>query len=292
MQGYYDNDPTLDSHSTTIKYLHCNQTKTMYKLQMNNKVVLSLFTVCVALVLLSSFVIVFSNQAIAAGKFSIEAKINLKKFNGSDKLKVVASANGDNKTKNVVGKDLESETATVSFEFDQKNDIVTVGSRDEYFVCAYDLNAETNAMKSYSCVEGNIENTGGKNTVNIGSGPSITLSTGSFQTVNGGEIKNPTIRVSIPLSDRKDVKDLKVVTMIKGEFESKTIDAQKLLKESDDNTIIVPFVFDKIPEIGPIQQGDSFFACVSATELNPPEGTECEHRVTIHTGHIHNLVAR
>jgi len=292
MQGYYDNDPTLDSHSTTIKYLHCNQTKTMYKLQMNNKVVLSLFTVCVALVLLSSLVIVFSNQAIAAGKFSIEAKINLKKFNGSDKLKVVASANGDNKTKNVVGKDLESETATVSFEFDQKNDIVTVGSRDEYFVCAYDFNAETNAMKSYSCVEGNIENTGGKNTVNIGSGPSITLSTGSFQTVNGGEIKNPTIRVSIPLSDRKDVKDLKVVTMIKGEFESKTIDAQKLLKESDDNTIIVPFVFDKIPEIGPIQQGDSFFACVSATELNPPEGTECEHRVTIHTGHIHNLVAR
>jgi len=292
MQGYYDNDPTLDSHSTTIKYLHCNQTKTMYKLQMNNKVVLSLFTVSVALVLLSSLVIVFSNQAIAAGKFSIEAKINLKKFNGSDKLKVVASANGDNKTKNVVGKDLESETATVSFEFDQKNDIVSVGSRDEYFVCAYDLNAETNAMKSYSCVEGNIENTGGKNTVNIGSGPSITLSTGSFQTVNGGEIKNPTIRVSIPLSDRKDVKDLKVVTMIKGEFESKTIDAQKLLKESDDNTIIVPFVFDKIPEIGPIQQGDSFFACVSATELNPPEGTECEHRVTIHTGHIHNLVAR
>jgi len=263
----------------------------MYKLQINNKVVLSLFTVSVALVLLS-LVIVFSNQAIAAGKFSIEAKINLKKFNGSDKLKVVASANGDNKTKNVVGKDLESETATVSFEFDQKNDIVTVGSRDEYFVCAYDFNAETNAMKSYSCVEGNIENTGGKNTVNIGSGPSITLSTGSFQTVNGGEIKNPTIRVSIPLSDRKDVKDLKVVTMIKGEFESKTIDAQKLLKESDDNTIIVPFVFDKIPEIGPIQQGDSFFACVSATELNPPEGTECEHRVTIHTGHIHNLVAR
>jgi len=292
MQGYYDNDPTLDSHSTTIKYLHCNQTKTMYKLQMNNKVVLSLFTVSVALVLLSSLVIVFSNQAIAAGKFTIEAKINLKKFNGSDKLKVVASANGDNKTKNVVGKDLESETATVSFEFDQKNDIVSVGSRDEYFVCAYDFNAETNAMKSYSCVEGNIENTGGKNTVNIGSGPSITLSTGSFQTVNGGEIKNPTIRVSIPLSDRKDVKDLKVVTMIKGEFESKTIDAQKLLKESDDNTIIVPFVFDKIPEIGPIQQGDSFFACVSATELNPPEGTECEHRVTIHTGHIHNLVAR
>jgi hypothetical protein len=32
-----------------------------------------------------------------------------------------------------------------------------------------------------------------------------TLSTGAFQTVNGGEIKNPTIRISIPLLDRKDV---------------------------------------------------------------------------------------
>lgn len=77
---------------------------------------------------------------------------------------------------------------------------------------------------------------------------------------------------------------VQVVTMIKGEFQSKTIDAQKLLKQSKDNTIIVPFLYDKQPEIGPIQVGDLFFACVSADELNPPEGTECEHRVTIHMG--------
>ena len=80
--------------------------------------------------------------------------------------------------------------------------------------------------------------------------------------------------------------------MIRGEFNAKTIDAEKLLDESDDNTLIIPFVFDKTPEIGPIQKGDMFFACVSADELNPPEGTECEHRHTVHTGHIHNLVAR
>ena len=114
----------------------------------------------------------------------------------------------------------------------------------------------------------------------------------SFQIVNSQEIKSPTITVHIPLSDRKDVKDLKVVTMIKGELQSKTIDAQKLLKKSNDNTIIVPFLYDKIPEIGPIRVGDLFFACVSANELNPPEGTECEHRVTQHTFHIHNIVAR
>src|SRR6185436_18841114 len=100
---------------------------------------------------------------------------------------------------------------------------------------------------------GNIENPGGKNTVDLGSGHSGTLSTGSFQTVSGGIIKDPTIRVSIPLSDRKDVKNLKVVTMIRGESESRTIDAQKLLKQSDHITIIVPLVFDNEPEIGPIQ---------------------------------------
>jgi hypothetical protein len=31
---------------------------------------------------------------------------------------------------------------------------------------------------------------------------------------------------------------------------------------------------------------------VSADELNPPEGTECEHRVTQPTFHTHNIVAR
>ena len=92
-------------------------------------------------------------------------------------------------------------------------------------------------MESYSCVEGNIEHPDGKNTINLGTGSTKTLSTGSFKTVDGGQIDNPTIRVSIPLSDRKDVKDLKVVTMIKCELQSKTVDAQKLLKESDDNTI-------------------------------------------------------
>lgn len=50
-------------------------------------------------------------------------------------------------------------------------------------------------------------------------------------------------------------------------------------------------VYDKIPEIGPIHQGELFFGCVSATELNPPEGTECEHRITSHTFHTHNIVA-
>jgi hypothetical protein len=228
----------------------------------------------------------------AKGDFSIDAKINLQKLNDVGKLKVVASANGDTQVKNVTGNDLKSKSTTVSFRFNQKNNIVTVGDRDEYFVCAYALSAVTNEMKSYSCVEGNMEKTNGKNTINVGSGSRNTLSTGSFQPVNGKEVKDVTLRIGIPLSDRKDVKDLKVVTMIEGELKSKTIDAEKLLKKSDHNTLFVPFLYDKNPDIGPIRVGDLFFACVSANELNPPEGTECEHREITHTGHIHNLLAR
>jgi len=50
----------------------------MYKLLVNNEVLFSLFFVSVALVIFSSSVIVFPNQAIAAGKFTINAKINIK----------------------------------------------------------------------------------------------------------------------------------------------------------------------------------------------------------------------
>lgn len=264
----------------------------MNKFQIQNKTMLLLPLVMAGFLILSLFVFASStHRVVAAGKFTIDVRINLKKLDNPQKLKVIASANGDTQIKNVTGDDLNSKSTSVSFDFNEKNDIVNVGDRDEYFACAYALNA-TNQMESYSCVEGNIEKTNGKNIANIGSGERRTLSTGSFQTVDGPEIMNPTITVSIPLSDRKDVKDLKVVTMIKGEFESKTINARELLKKSEHNTIIIPFKFDKTPEIGPIQKGDLFFACVSADELNPPEGTECEHRQTSHTGHIHNLVAR
>jgi hypothetical protein len=269
----------------------------MNKFQIRNKIVFSLPFMLAGFMILSIFIFNFSNQVVvAAGKFTINAKINIKKLNNPQKLKVVAYSNGENKTKYLTGNDLHSNTATASFQFNHKNDLVTAVHRDEYFVCAYNLNAQTNEMKSYSCIEGNIENPTGKNPVNIGSGPVVTLSTGPFKPVNGGQndiIKNPTIVVWIEnLAGKKHLKDIQVVAMIKGEFKSKIIDARKMLEKSKDNIIKVPLLFDKEPEIGPIKKGDLLFACVSANVLKPVEGTECEHRVTSHTGPIHNLVAR
>ena len=40
----------------------------------------------------------------------------------------------------------------------------------------------------------------------------------------------------------------------------------------------VMFTFDRNTDIGKIQLGDEFFACVSANALNPPSGTACEKR--------------
>jgi hypothetical protein len=261
-------------------------------MQVNNKVMFSLFFVFVILLIFSS-VIVFPNRAIAAGKYTIDAKINLKNLNNPQKLKVVAYSNGENKTKYLTGNDLNLGTVIVPFQFNQKNDLVTAGHNDEYFVCAYDVNAQTNEMKSYSCIEGNLENPNGKNPVNIGSGPVITLSTGPFKPVNGAEIKNPTIVVWLEnLAGKKDLKNIGVVAMIKGEFKYRVIDARKLLQESKDHIIRVPLPFNKDPEIGPIRVGDMLFGCVSANVLNPTEGTECEHRETSHTGHLHNIIAR
>ena len=261
-------------------------------MQVNNKLMFSLFFVFVILLIFSSM-IVFPNRAIAAGKYTIDAKINLKNLNNPQKLKVVAYSNGENKTKYLTGNDLNLGTVIVPFQFNQKNDLVTAGHNDEYFVCAYDVNAQTNEMKSYSCIEGNLENPTGKNAVNIGSGPDITLSTGQFKPVNGAEIKNPTIVVWLEnLAGKKHLKNIGVVAMIKGEFKYKIIDAQKLLGKSKDNIIRVPLPFDKEPEIGPIRVGDMLFGCVSANVLKPVEGNECEHRVTSHTGQIHNIIAR
>src|SRR6476619_1394156 len=188
----------------------------MMQFKLNNRALLSLFFVFLTLVILSTM-IVFPNRALAAGKFTIDAKINLKNLNNPQKLKVVAFSNGENKTKYLTGNDLKSNTATASFQFNQKNDnLVTAVHNDEYAVYAYDLNAKTNKMKSYSCIEGNLENPTGKNPVKIGSGPVITLSSGPFKPVKGAELKNPTIVVWLEnLAGKKHLKNIGVVAMIK-----------------------------------------------------------------------------
>ena len=56
-------------------------------------------------------------------------------------------------------------------------------------------------------------------------------------------------------------------------------DVQAELDKSKDNTISRTFTFDRKTDIGLIQVGDRYHACVSGDDLRPPEGSECEKRV-------------
>jgi hypothetical protein len=54
--------------------------------------------------IVSLFAFASTHKVTAAGKFTIDARINLKKLDNSQKLKVIASADGDTRVKNVTGR--------------------------------------------------------------------------------------------------------------------------------------------------------------------------------------------
>jgi hypothetical protein len=221
----------------------------------------------------------------AAEIFTIEAKIDLTKLPDTEKLKVIAFANGKFDIKFIDNiQDMKSKSISVPFTFQVTNAIVTLGHNDEYFVCAYAIKTKTGDMKSYSCYEGDIEKKDGKNKAKLD----------LFQTVKeagDSNVKDVIINVLVPLSDRKNVKNIRVVAMDKGEFQSKEINAADLLKNSNGETVKFSFNFDRKTEIGQIEKEDLYFACVIANKLNPPEGTECEHKSTKKIGRINNLYA-
>lgn len=77
------------------------------------KVSVSISFIMIIFVILSPNFIL-SSQAYTAGKFSVEVEIDLKKLDHPDRLKVVASANGDSETKYLTGNEINSNVATVS----------------------------------------------------------------------------------------------------------------------------------------------------------------------------------
>ena len=87
----------------------CQPTKIM-NIQINNEMTF-FSTISLLIMILSFSIIIAHNQVMAASKFTIDAKINLKKLNNPSKLKVVASANGDTQVKILEGEDLDLKEA-------------------------------------------------------------------------------------------------------------------------------------------------------------------------------------
>ena len=78
------------------------------------------------------------------------------------------------------------------------------------------------------------------------------------------------------MADKKDTEKLIIAAMIKGQLQSEVIeDVQDELDKSKSSTIKRTFTFDRNIDIGKIQIGDRYHACVASNDLSPPEGQEC-----------------
>jgi hypothetical protein len=101
------------------------------------------------------------------------------------------------------------------------------------------------------------------------------------------------VKIIVPMEDRKDAKKIKVMAMLKGQIKSEIIDdVQKEFDKIGGYKIERTFAFDRNTDMGPIQIGDRFHACVIGQDLNPPEGSECEKRLIKHLDKTNALAAR
>jgi hypothetical protein len=100
------------------------------------------------------------------------------------------------------------------------------------------------------------------------------------------------VKIITPMEDKKNAKKIKIVAMLKGQIKSEIVDVQKEFEKIGGYTIERTFAFDRNTDMGPIQVGDRFHACVIGKELYPPEGSECEKRLIKNFEKTNSLAAR
>jgi hypothetical protein len=242
-------------------------------------------------------------------KVLVKTRINLANLEKRGFLSIVAFINGQEVLKNITLDKLDKskQSLTVNLPVDKETNFLKAGDRDEFFVCAYhvkDLLKEYNSLTYFDCDEGDLMGPD-KPTIsrlfapsslvyresqnvfnNSSSKYSQLLSTTNATTSNTNlekeEEDKDTVKVKVysPLEDRKNTQKLKIIAMVKGQIKSVVIDnVQEELNKIGGYTISRTFTFDRDTNIGKIQIGDKFFACVASTDLNPPEGQECEKRI-------------
>lgn len=202
---------------------------------------------------------------------------------------------------------MESTTKNIDVKLKVLKDIgfISLGIPDEYNICAYQVKyivKEDDYILYFDCNEGDVQNSNGENTINLFKPSSMKYSEskalyeqhqnrGMNGTINNKEDK-VLLKVMSPLSDRKNTKELKIAAMVRGQIQTGMIkDVQKELHKSNGDTNTRSFTLDRKTNIGNIQIGDQFFACVSSNDLNPPEGTECEKRLVKKFNNANSLPA-
>lgn len=231
--------------------------------------------------------------------------------NNNPLLKIIGYLNGEGQTKYVDIKEIDKEInqnekfLKVDLKFNKNNDISSTMVDDEYYVCAYvvkdnDIAEDLiNPIPLYDCDEGNIGTSTTKDSVTLFSTMKKYGESKAFYTTNQNtkaSISNPPevkITINVPVYDAKDIDDMNVVAMVKGEYQIKTIDVENKLEhgKNKNDRISVPFTFDRETEVGPIQIGDLFFGCATSDEF-PNQNSDCEKKMIKDLNKVSKICAR
>jgi len=280
------------------------------ELEKNHIIILS----CIIIILFisSSILFLFLSQLSFAqkdddnDKLVVRANINLQNVDleKAKFIRVIGFINGQEVKEDIPISSIDKtkKTLSVDLKTDVKNEIVTADTPDEFFVCAYqvgDVQQEYNSITKFDCNEGDLQSVDKPTEARLFSlGSQVYAHSKLVYDANLNKTtndKSDTVKLEIlaPLADRKDTEKLKIAVMIKGQIKSEVIeDVQAELDKSKDSTIKRIFTFDRDTDIGKIQIGDRYHACVSSDDLRPPEGTECEKRVVHQFDKVNSLPAR
>ena len=243
-------------------------------------------------------------------------RINLQNIEKEGFLRVIGYISGQSFKEDILLSSIESTAKKLDIKLKVLKDteLISLSSPDEFQVCAYhvkDVKKEYNSILHFDCNEGDIQSSSGTNTINLFKPSSMKYnhSQGLYERQQiGGEINNNKtinndnkdndndkvlLKIISPLADKKNTKQLKIAAMVRGQIKTELIkDVQAELKKSKDNTITKTFTFDRKTDLGNIQIGDLFLACVTSEDLNPPEGQECEKRLVKKVNSANSLPAR
>ena len=240
-------------------------------------------------------------------KLVVKAHINLKNIDVEKTkfIRVIGFINGEDIKKDIPITSIETnkKNLDVKLETDVKNEIVEADTPDEFFVCAYQVEdyilTKNNILPKFDCNEGDLLHIDKPTEISLfKSGSQVYSKTqavyeSSLNTINNN-INSSIVKIKIyvPLADKKDTEKLKIGAMIKGQIKSAVIEDVQAELDKNDDTIKRIFTFNRNTDVGQIQIGDRYHACVSSDDLRPPEGTECEKKLIIHLDKPNSLPAR
>ncbi len=239
-------------------------------------------------------------------KLVVKAQINLKNIDleKTKFIRVIGFINGEESKKDIPisSIDKSENNLDVELKVNEENDIIKADTPDEFFVCAYQVGdvqkqESTTPITKFDCNEGDI--LGNPTEISLfKSGSQVYSKSQVFyqaqlNTINITNSDTVKIKILAPLADKKDTEKLIIAVMIKGQIKSEVIeDVQGELDKSKGTTIQRTFTFDRDTDIGKIQIGDRYHACVASNDLSPPEGQECEKRLVKNFDKSNSLPAR